>query len=55
MNQWSKLEHVTPIEVMPIDSNHMAGSVMLAIKIEGTYHLHTGDTRFHPKIAENTP
>ena len=33
----------------------MAGSVMFLLRIQGKYHLHTGDTRFHPSIALNAP
>ena len=43
------------VEVLPFDSNHMAGSVMFLLFVEGKYHLHTGDTRVHINIAINTP
>jgi hypothetical protein len=38
---------------MAIDSNHMAGSIMVMICYRKQYFFHTGDMRFNPKIAEN--
>lgn len=43
------------VKVMAIDSNHMAGSIMLMILYRGKYYLHTGDMRFNRKIADNCP
>lgn len=40
---------------MAIDSNHIAGSIMTLLKIEGKYYMHTGDMRFSHRIAENYP
>ena len=38
---------------MAIDSNHMAGSIMVIINFRDKYYFHTGDMRFNKKIAEN--
>lgn len=39
------------VKVMAIDSNHMAGSIMIMLSYRGKYYLHTGDMRFNRKIA----
>lgn len=41
--------------LMAIDSNHMAGSIMVMIHYRQKYYLHTGDMRFNKKIVENCP
>jgi len=33
----------------------MAGSIMVLLRVEDKYYLHTGDMRWSQKIAENTP
>jgi DNA ligase-1 len=39
------------IDVTFIDANHCPGAVLLLFKIdEVTYHLHTGDMRYSPKM-----
>jgi DNA cross-link repair 1A protein len=39
------------VRVMAIDSNHMAGSIMVMINYRQKYYLHTGDMRFNKKIV----
>jgi Cft2 family RNA processing exonuclease len=39
------------VKVMLFDSNHMAGSVMILMQVQGKYYFHTGDMRFHHKMG----
>lgn len=39
------------VRLMTIDSNHMAGSIMVMINYRQKYYLHTGDMRFNKKIV----
>jgi hypothetical protein len=55
LRQWITLSEAPLVEALAFDSNHMAGSVMVLLKISGQYYLHTGDMRFSPKIAHHTP
>lgn len=38
---------------MAIDSNHMAGSIMVMVHYRHKYYFHTGDMRFNKKIVDN--
>lgn len=52
MGNWTTVtfkEHA--IKVLALDSNHMAGSIMVLLNIRDKYYLHTGDMRFNRKIA----
>lgn len=51
---WVKLStEEQSAEIQVFDSNHMAGSIMILIKIESKFYFHTGDMRFNRKLAEN--
>ena len=51
MKKWVNLCESSDIKIFVFDSNHMAGSIMVLLNIDGKYYLHTGDMRFNPKIA----
>jgi len=52
---WLEIDFIKKIKIYAFDSNHMAGSIMIVIKIEEQYYLHTGDMRFNSRIAKNNP
>jgi len=52
---WLEVDFIKKIKIYAFDSNHMAGSIMIVIKIEEQYYLHTGDMRFNSRIAKNNP
>lgn len=53
LREWTRING--NVAIYAFESNHMAGSIMMLLRVHDNYYMHTGDMRFNRKIAESTP